>query len=226
MHLVAPQYSDGLDLYIYSYKIVGGGLNGQHLVEINNLNHYIGMAPILQADFLEMRWMPFIFGLIIADDPPLGRFRPDGQRGRSVRGLLLLRHLLDRIVLVPALPVWAQSRSARADAHQAVHAAAASARNKSRISASPVIPKLGAYLLCLSVLLIVLAGWFSRKEKAACSMSEARLRIVLASRDSCALAHDHTQFGALRAATLQERSMRLRLTRPFASKPACTPARS
>src|SRR6476620_8127327 len=64
MHLVAPQYSDGLDLFIYSYKIVGGGLNGQHLVEINNLNHYIGMAPIQQADFLEMRWIPFIFGLI------------------------------------------------------------------------------------------------------------------------------------------------------------------
>ena len=65
MHLVAPQYSDGLDLFIYCYKIAGGGLNGQHLVEINNLNHYIGMAPILQADFLEMRWMPFVFGLII-----------------------------------------------------------------------------------------------------------------------------------------------------------------
>ena len=64
MHLVAPQYSDGLDLFISSYKIVGGGLHGQHLVEINNLNHYIGMAPIVQADFLEMRWMPFIFGLI------------------------------------------------------------------------------------------------------------------------------------------------------------------
>ena len=65
MHLVAPQYSDGLDLFIYSYKIEGGGLNGQHLKEINNLNHYIGMKPIEQADFLEMRWMPFVFGLII-----------------------------------------------------------------------------------------------------------------------------------------------------------------
>ena len=65
MHLVAPQYSDGLDLYIYRYKIQGGGFNGQHLNEINNLNHYIGMKPIEQADFLEMRWMPFVFGLII-----------------------------------------------------------------------------------------------------------------------------------------------------------------
>src|SRR5689334_24657845 len=43
MHLVAPQYSDGLDLYIFSYKIQGGGYHGQHLAEINNLNHYIGM---------------------------------------------------------------------------------------------------------------------------------------------------------------------------------------
>jgi len=25
MHLVAPQYSDGLDLFIYCYKIAGGG---------------------------------------------------------------------------------------------------------------------------------------------------------------------------------------------------------
>jgi len=28
-------------------------------------------------------------------------------------------------------------------------------------------PQLGAYLLCFSVLLIVLAGWFSRKEEVA-----------------------------------------------------------
>src|SRR4029079_16722593 len=65
MHLVAPQYSDGLDLYIFPYKIQGGGLNGQHLNEINNLNHYIGMKPLQAADFLEMRWMPFVFGLIV-----------------------------------------------------------------------------------------------------------------------------------------------------------------
>src|SRR5215471_9975171 len=65
MHLVAPQYSDGLDLYIYSYKIEGGGYNGQHLAEINNLNHYIGMKPIQQADFTEMELMPFVFGIII-----------------------------------------------------------------------------------------------------------------------------------------------------------------
>ena len=104
MHLVAPQYSDGLDLFIYSYKIVGGGLNGQHLVEINNLNHYIGMKPIQQADFLEMRWMPFVFGLIILMILRSVVFGRDGQPRRSLRCLLLLRHLLDRLVLVSALP--------------------------------------------------------------------------------------------------------------------------
>ena len=124
MHLVAPQYSDGLDLYIFRYKIQGGGLNGQHLVEINNLNHYIGMKPIQEADFMEMRWMPFVFGLIIL---MMLRSVVFGEMSNVVdlfAVYCLLRHLFDRLVLVPALPIRAQSRSARADAHQAVYAAA------------------------------------------------------------------------------------------------------
>ena len=28
LHLIAPQYQEGLDLYIYSHKIDAGGLNG------------------------------------------------------------------------------------------------------------------------------------------------------------------------------------------------------
>lgn len=62
IHLVAPQYEEGLDMYIYSHKLEGGGLEGQDIVEINNLNHYIGMRPIEEADFTEMEWMPFFFG--------------------------------------------------------------------------------------------------------------------------------------------------------------------
>lgn len=60
--LVAPQYEEGLRVSIYSYKLVGGN-NGQDLVEINNLNHYIGMRPLQQGDFVEMKWMPFALGL-------------------------------------------------------------------------------------------------------------------------------------------------------------------
>jgi hypothetical protein len=48
--LVAPQYAEGLTLHIHSWRIVAG--NGGHdITEINNLNHYIGMKPLAEADF-------------------------------------------------------------------------------------------------------------------------------------------------------------------------------
>lgn len=62
IHLVAPQYQEGLQLTIYAWKLDGGN-GGQDLVEINNLNHYIGMKAIRAADFIEMKWIPFAFGL-------------------------------------------------------------------------------------------------------------------------------------------------------------------
>jgi len=61
IHLVAPQYQEGLVLQIYPHKLVGGN-HGQDLNEINMLNHYIGMRPLAAADFVEMKWLPFIFG--------------------------------------------------------------------------------------------------------------------------------------------------------------------
>jgi hypothetical protein len=60
--LVAPQYSEGLTLEMYSYQIVAGN-GGQDLAEINTLNHYIGMKPIAEADFLEMKVLPFAIGV-------------------------------------------------------------------------------------------------------------------------------------------------------------------
>ncbi len=59
--LVAPQYAEGLTLDMYAYQIIAGN-NGQDLAEINTLNHYIGMKPIAQADFLEMKVLPFAMG--------------------------------------------------------------------------------------------------------------------------------------------------------------------
>jgi len=61
IHLVAPQYQEGLDLYIHSHKLEAGN-EGQDLTEINNLNHYIGMAPIEEEDFAEMTFIPFLLG--------------------------------------------------------------------------------------------------------------------------------------------------------------------
>jgi copper chaperone NosL len=59
--LVAPQYAEGLTLDMYAYQIVAGN-RGQDLAEINTLNHYIGMKPIVEADFLEMKVLPFAIG--------------------------------------------------------------------------------------------------------------------------------------------------------------------
>jgi hypothetical protein len=61
IHLEAPQYPDGLDLYIHSYTLDAGN-RGQDLDEINTLNHYIGMAPIEEEDFPEMTFIPFFLG--------------------------------------------------------------------------------------------------------------------------------------------------------------------
>jgi hypothetical protein len=75
IQLVAPQYQEGLTLDMYSYKIVAGN-GGQDLPEINTLNHYIGMKPIVQADFAEMKWMPFavgVFGLLALRAVAIGR---------------------------------------------------------------------------------------------------------------------------------------------------------
>ena len=64
IHLVAPQYQEGLDLYIHSHKLEAGN-DGQDLTEINNLNHYIGMAPIEEEDFAEMTFIPFLLGAFV-----------------------------------------------------------------------------------------------------------------------------------------------------------------
>lgn len=65
IHMTAPQYPEGLDLYIYSYKIEGGN-DGNDIQEINVLNHYIGMAPLDRTSLTDLDWMPFLFaGMII-----------------------------------------------------------------------------------------------------------------------------------------------------------------
>ncbi|HET7228004.1 MAG TPA: hypothetical protein VFJ55_05130 [Chthoniobacterales bacterium] len=164
MHLVAPQYSDGLDLYIFPYKIRGGGFHGQHLAEINNLNHYIGMKPLQQADFLEMLWMPFVFGFIIlmllrsvvfgAMSNVIDLFAVYTYFGLFSIGSFWYRLYQYGHNLDPHAPVHIQPFTPYLIGVKQI----ANFREFS-------FPGLGAYLLCVSVLLIVLAGWFSRKEQ-------------------------------------------------------------
>jgi hypothetical protein len=63
MTLYSNQFPDGLVMNIYSYKLDGGRTaNRDDLKEINSLNHYIGMKPLLEDDFTEFKWIPFVVG--------------------------------------------------------------------------------------------------------------------------------------------------------------------
>jgi hypothetical protein len=61
--MVAPQYPDGLYMEIYAHKIDGGN-HGQHIKEINTLNHYIGMHKIDRAELSDLDWIPFALGFL------------------------------------------------------------------------------------------------------------------------------------------------------------------
>lgn len=60
-HAPYPPAVSAWDSYIHSHKLEAGS-EGQDLKEINNLNHYIGMAPIEEEDFAEMTFIPFLLG--------------------------------------------------------------------------------------------------------------------------------------------------------------------
>jgi copper chaperone NosL len=63
MTFYSNQYTDGLQLHIYAYQLEGGKTqNRDDLREINSLNHYIGMRPLLESDFSEFSWLPFAIG--------------------------------------------------------------------------------------------------------------------------------------------------------------------
>lgn len=63
MTFTSNQYPDGLRLTIYAYQLEGAKTAGRDdLREINSLNHYIGMRPLLESDFSEFTWLPFAIG--------------------------------------------------------------------------------------------------------------------------------------------------------------------
>jgi copper chaperone NosL len=63
IRLKAPQYPEGLGLYIAIRHIEGE--HPQDLGSINNLNHYIGMKRITPEDIPELRYMPWlVLGLV------------------------------------------------------------------------------------------------------------------------------------------------------------------
>ncbi len=66
MTFYSNQYLDGLNLHIHAFELQGGKTqNRDDLREINELNHYIGMRPLLESDFSEFVWIPFVIGALM-----------------------------------------------------------------------------------------------------------------------------------------------------------------
>ncbi len=66
MTFYSNQYTDGLSMQIYAYQLEGGKTpNRDDLREINQLNHYIGMRPLLESEFSEFTWLPFGIGALM-----------------------------------------------------------------------------------------------------------------------------------------------------------------
>jgi hypothetical protein len=165
LRLVAPQYSNGLTMKIYAYKLVGGGLNGNDINEINNLNHYIGMKKIQQAEFTEMQIMPFMFGVFILlalravvfgemkgviDLFVLASYFGAFSIGAFYYRLYWYGHNLD-----PHAPMRIKPFTPLVFGTQKI-------ANFTQSS----YPELGTYLLWVFMLWLILAIWFSRKEQA------------------------------------------------------------
>jgi copper chaperone NosL len=64
IQLIAPQYPEGLRMYIWVNRITGG--TEFDLYNINLLNHYIGMKTIEPEAIPELKVLPFIVGFLIA----------------------------------------------------------------------------------------------------------------------------------------------------------------
>jgi copper chaperone NosL len=62
--LGAPQYPEGLGMLIWINTV--GGIKPHDLDNINGLNHYIGMPPIVPEAIPELKILPWVIGAMIA----------------------------------------------------------------------------------------------------------------------------------------------------------------
>lgn len=63
IQLEAPQYPEGIGIYIWLDRITG--VNPHDLDNLNNLNHYIGMKKIIPESIQELKIMPYIIAFFV-----------------------------------------------------------------------------------------------------------------------------------------------------------------
>jgi len=165
----STQYPEGLDLYIYSYKLDAGD-DGNDLTEINILNHYIGMKALEDKDFSEFKWMPLAFLIFIFISLRAAVF---GKMSKLVDAFFLFLYF-------GAYSIWAFWYRLYSYGHNLDPRAAVDLEPfmPPVFGYKPVgqfkvwsYPDTGTYFLLAFVLLIVVAAWLSRKESIGANQS-------------------------------------------------------
>ncbi len=166
LKLVAPQYATGLTMQIYSFKIEGGGIEGNDINEINNLNHYIGMKKIEQADFTEMQLMPFMFGVFILLALRAVVF---GEMKGVIDLFVLASYFGTFSIAAFYYRLWwyGHHLDPQAPVHIEPFTPLVFGTQKIANFTQSSYPELGTYLLWVFMALLILAIWFSRKEEVA-----------------------------------------------------------
>jgi hypothetical protein len=163
MTLYSNQFPEGLRLQIHSYKLEGAQSQYRDdLKEINALNHYIGMRPLVEEDFTEFKWIPFVIGGVIL---------------LSLRVVILgsMSKLVDLAVLFTYFGVfslWSFQRKLYLYGHELDPTAAVTVEPFT----PPIIghqtlanfevysfPGAGSYFMAVAPVLFLLAMWLSRK---------------------------------------------------------------
>ncbi|MDH4069058.1 MAG: hypothetical protein OEV30_01405 [Ignavibacteria bacterium] len=163
MTLYSNQFPEGLRLSIHSHTLEGEQSKYRNdLEEINALNHYIGMRPLVEEDFTEFKWIPFVLGGVIL---------------LSLRVIVLgnISKLVDLTILFTyfgLFSLWSFQRKLYLYGHELDPTAA--------VTVDPFTPPMighqtlanfevysfpgaGSYFMALAPVLFILAMWLSRE---------------------------------------------------------------
>jgi hypothetical protein len=163
MTLVSNQFPEGLDLHIYAYKLEGGHTSAlDDLREINTLNHYIGMRPLLESDFSEFNWLPLA----------VGAFALLGLRAVVIGKMSKLVDLVILFVYFGLFSFWGFYRRLYDYGHNLDPTAPVKVKpftppliGTHQIANFTVtnVPDIGSYLMIAFALCLIIAGWHSAR---------------------------------------------------------------
>jgi hypothetical protein len=157
MKFYAPQYPEGLDIIVYSYKMSG------QIDIINGLNHYIGMKNFSEASFPELKLLPYLLGGMALLTLIVGILR----KRNFLFGLIAL-FVIGGIAGLYDIHRWLTDYGTQLDPH-------------APIKMKPFVPPIigpnkianftthsyfsyGAYLFGLSFILLLITVWKERKQ--------------------------------------------------------------